>query len=633
MRCKPVIFFILIAAFLFQNKKATASHIVGGEVYYTCKGGSVYDIRLSIYQDCIEGDQGAIANDTPAFIGVYNLQTGVGEVYTVRASENIRVPANFDNKCVNNPPQTCLNKVTFRLQANLQPNAAYRVVYVGCCRNASIRNIKDPGTTGATYYCDIPALELANCNNSAVFKNFPPQIICINNPLVYDHSATDADGDSLSYELCEAYQGSDLNDPKPTHPPMNIAPPVIYVNNYGAKKPMGGNPIIHINATTGVISGTPNQLGRYVVTVCCHEWRHGTIINTVRREFQFNVTNCSKAVVARIPQFSTEDETYIVQCHDYGVKFINQSSGGFAYKWRFGVNNATSADPEPVFIYPDTGIYKVTLVVNEGSTCPDSISKMVKIFPDYSADFDREGLPCPGMPIAFTDKSVATYKPVVSWNWSFGDGQFSTEANPVHAYTNGGNYMVSLVSTSIKGCKDTAVKNVWVEHFIPFAGNDTVIVKGESIDFKATGGNEYTWTPPDRLNYFNIPNPTGYYPDTGSYGYLVHIRSASGCEGNDSINVLVVNDPYLFVPSAFTPNRDGLNDFFRPLAAGYRNVRFLRVFNRWGQVVFQTNNFSQGWDGTLNGTAAEIGVYYWVLGVTDRFGNDKLIKGDVTLIK
>lgn len=628
-----LIWFIVLLLGISGN--GWASHIVGGELTYKCLGNNVYQIQLDIYQDCLSGQPDAIKQDTPAFIGILDLDRSIFVNDSLRPTSRQLVPPNFNNSCVNNPPPTCLWKVSFVKQYRLAPNSrGYRIAYVRCCRNATIGNILFPSETGATYFVDIPPAQpqTLECNNSAVFRNFPPQIICVNNPLVYDHSAFDQDGDSLSYEFCESYEGGSNFNPKP-FPELTFPNTVTYAPGYSAGRPIAGNPTLQINAATGMISGTPNQLGRYVVTVCCNEWRNGQIINTIKREFQFVITNCSKAVVANIPQYSEEFNTYIVECKSNTVGFVNLSTGGFAYNWDFGVLGATSTEFQPTYTYPDTGTYIVKLVVNQGSTCPDSISRIVKIYPTFSADYKFDGLPCPNTELQFTDLSEATYKPIIGWYWDFGDKTSSAEQHPKHTYTQGGNYNVIMTSMSERGCRDTAVKTIVIEPFNPFAGNDTIIVKGEVINFNASGGTVYRWTPSDMLNFSEGNNPRGYYPDTGTYRYNVYIRSALGCEGNDSIRVHVVNQATLWLPNAFTPNGDGLNDVFRPRTVGYSQLKKFRVFSRWGEMVFDTNEFGRGWDGGYKGQKADLGTYFWLLDVVNRFGQDEQLKGDVILLR
>ncbi len=646
---------IILSVFIAVDMlPASASHIVGGEMMYECLGRVVpghtrYRVWLNIYQDCLGGHQDAIGSDNPAVFAIFdgngNRVPVGGVVYDlVDSSGDIAIPPNFHNQCVNNPPSVCLRRVTFERIYDLADNASgYYIVYQRCCRNASVINIANPGNTGATYSCFIPPQTTAAvCNSSAVFKNYPPQIICINNPLIYDHSATDPDADSLSYGFCEAYVGGSITYPKPgagqgagdIFPPPY--PPVTYIGGFNALRPMVGNPPIQIDPVTGVISGMPNLVGRFVVTVCVYEWRNGVIINSVTREFQFVVTNCSKAVVADIPQLSTEFNTYIVECDGYTVQFKNHSTGGFNYYWEFGAGGdppASSTAFEPSFTYPDTGVYTVKLVVNKGSTCPDSISRLVKVYPYFNADFETDGLPCPKGTLQFKDLSKATYNPVTEWAWSFGDGHTSSEQFPEHAYDEGGDYTVTLASRTVKGCEDTIQKVVSIDRFRPFAGNDTIIVKESYLRFNATGGSEYRWMPGTFLDDTAVYNPTGYYPDTTRLDYVVYVKSENNCEGYDTINVWVVGQAAAFVPTAFTPNGDGLNDVFLPIGIGYNEVDFFRVYNRYGQEVYYADRFKAGWDGTYKGAPANAGTYYWVLKITDRFGKEELLKGDVTLVR
>jgi gliding motility-associated-like protein len=635
MRIKSITYKLSLLILFLSNCITTfASHIVGGEITYKCIANNTYRIQIDLYIDCLTGDSNAILADSSAYIGIFTGNGTIVGLDSIRAgASQPPITPEIPSECVDNFPDVCLKKITFIKDKVLAPSASgYRILYQRCCRNSTVQNLRNPGRTGATYYCDIPPMNLATCNNSAVFKQYPPQIICVNNPLVYDNSATDADGDSLTYEFCIAYAGGTDGDAKPLPTDPTLIP-VDYISGYSPTRPMASNPRLQINPTTGMISGTPTLAGRFVVTVCCHEWRNGIMINTVKREFQFVVTDCSRKVVANIPQFSSEFNTYIVECDDYKVDFVNKSSGGFTYDWTFG-DGTGSTDFQPSHIYEDTGVYNVKLIVNKNQAgCSDSIQRIVKVFPSYKADFETTGLFCPNSPIQFKDLSVATYNPIVEWNWDFGDGNTTTEQNPVHTYGTGSGYNVTLSSASIKGCRDTISRQLTVDAFNPFAGNDTIIVKGERIRFNATGGTEYQWSPGDGLSFPGSANPEGYYPDTGRFAYNVHIKSPAGCEGDDSIKVWVVEQSSLFVPSAFSPNGDGLNDFLKPLGVGYSNVRYFRVFNRFGEMVFDGKNFAQGWDGTYKGQRADLGTYFWVLGVTDRFGKEQMIKGDAILVQ
>jgi gliding motility-associated-like protein len=634
---KRLLFILLMMIF----HQANASHIVGGEISYVCLGGNTYQFTISVYRDCLPPSQGggnpaALSSDDPAFLSIYN-GSSFYSFDSVFAFSSSTVPVNFSNDCVKNPPATCINKLQFKLTKTLTPSSTpYTLIYQRCCRNETVNNILNPGTTGATFSCTIPS---TLCNNSAQFVNFPPQIICVNNPFVYDHSATDIDGDSLSYQFCSALAGADPNDPKPIlfggFIP-NIGS-VNYRSPFSSLNPLGGNPILKIDPVTGIITGTPNIQGRFVVAVCCTEWRNGVAINTTTREFQFVVTNCSKAVVANIPQFSEEANTYVVSCKTKTVKFVNISSGGFKYHWDFGVNSIatdTSNLFEPTYTYPDTGTYVVKLIVNQGSSCPDSITRIVKVYPDYKADFDYKGLLCPDVPIAFFDKSVATYNPINYWSWSFGDGNTSSLQNPSYTYTNiTKDYLVTLVSGNALGCRDTASQVLKIPEVNVFAGNDTVIVQDNSIQFNATGAVNYTWTPADFLDNPNVNNPLAFYADTGRHTYVIQGITANGCFGYDTLNVVVASGPYLTIPNAFTPNGDGNNDFFKVLAAGYKQLKTFKIFNRWGELLFSTRNFREGWDGRFKGRDCEVGTYFWVITATDLSGKEQMIKGDVSLLR
>lgn len=627
---------LLMLLFLATGIGSKATHIVGGDVSYVCLGGDRYLVTFSIYRDCIGGLQGAIEMDDPAYITVFypNGRVLVESTLSAKVTNGEVIPPNFKNDCVSNPPKTCLNKITFENIYTLPGGpSGYKIMYQNCCRNRSVMNLINPGNTGATYYCIIPPSTTAECNSSAQFKNFPPQIICVNNPLIYDHGAIDPDGDSLSYEFCTAYDSPEKN--RKTNPSF-FHDPVTYRSPYTASNPITGNPNIQIDPKTGMITGTPNLQGRFVVTVCCHEWRDGRIINTVTREFQFVVTNCSKNVIAYIPQYSDEPNTYIVNCENLTVTFDNRSTGGSTYHWDFGVPDTeddTSNAFSPFFTYPDTGVYKVTLIVNKGTTCTDSISRLVKLYPTLTPNFTFLDKICPGDTVQFQDSSFSTY-PISRRLWNFDDDSpLDTNKNPSHVFPYGGLYNVGLMVWNEKGCRDTVFKKILVDPFLPDVGDDTTIVVDEKIQFLGKNEGVYTWTPSRFLSDTNSFNPIGHFTEIGNFVYKVKVVSETGCVGYDTIRIRVIDYPHFSVPNAFTPNGDGKNDFFRPLQVGFSSLRFFKVFNRYGEEIYSTQNLGEGWDGTYKGQNQEMGVYFWMIGAKDRRGKNFDLKGDVTLIR
>ena len=133
------------------------------------------------------------------------------------------------------------------------------------------------------------------CNNSPVFNDFPPIAICANSPLVFNHAATDAENDQIVYEFCAPFQGGGNGGgggggngcnsvtPNPACPPPYKE--VVYnAPLYNKLVPLGGNPILAIDPKTGVITGTPNIIGQYVVGVCASEYRNGVLLSVTRRE-------------------------------------------------------------------------------------------------------------------------------------------------------------------------------------------------------------------------------------------------------------------------------------------------------------------------------------------------------------
>lgn len=632
---------LFIITLLFTNAlSVSATHMIGGDITYVCLGGNNYRVTITLFLDCKDGEQIAIDADNYARYAIYVNDPGK----TLYTSDDVyrefrdTVPPEFSNECVSNFPYTCLLRSIHTFNVNLPPNEfGYTIVYQRCCRNESINNINNPGNVGITYSAVIPPQSAATCNNSVYFDNMPPQIICSNYPFSYSFAATDVDGDSLVYRLCESYLGGSTSNPIPEG--ANITPPpfptVNYKIGYTYDDPLPAFPPLNIDPSTGLMTMQPTANGRFQVKVCVDEYRDGILINTLSRDLQFLIFNCNKLVVANTPLHSTEFNTYMVNCESYEVKFENTSTGGFSYIWDFGDGSPTSTDFEPTHNYADTGVYTITLIVNPGTTCEDSIKRLVKIYPYFTTSFTKQGELCPGEEITFNGQINST-NPNDEWQfyWNFGDGtgDSTQNINPKHTYDSGGVYEVELYAINKYGCEYTAYDTIEINSINTNAGNDTMVVLGYDFQLNGTGAEVYHWSPSAYLSDPNIANPSVAFPSEGEYTYVL-TGSAGDCISSDTVNIIVVKEPSILMPNAFSPNADGLNDFFKPVIVGYPYMNYLRLYDRWGNLVFLSYKVQNGWDGNLRGKKAEQGVYFWEISVKDIKGEDVYLKGDVTLLR
>jgi gliding motility-associated-like protein len=195
-----------------------------------------------------------------------------------------------------------------------------------------------------------------------------------------------------------------------------------------------------------------------------------------------------------------------------------------------------------------------------------------------------------------------------------------------------------LTSFDNAGCpkpgRDTVVVNVR-PRIRAFAGNDTVVVVNQPLQFNATGGVNYQWIPGSYLDDPNIHNPIGIYPgDIDSIMYKVIVSDVAGCDDSAFVRVYIWKViPTVFVPTAFTPNGDGLNDVVRPICVGIQKINYFSIYNRWGQLVFTTTVNKQGWDGRIAGRLQNTGVFVWMVSAVDFLGRPVFLKGTVTLIR
>lgn len=165
-----------------------------------------------------------------------------------------------------------------------------------------------------------------------------------------------------------------------------------------------------------------------------------------------------------------------------------------------------------------------------------------------------------------------------------------------------------------------------------FAGNDTLVSTGVRHQLQATGGVTFEWHPPYLLDNPNIANPMAtIYAD--SVLFTVIATDNFGCKGSDEILIKTLDGYTWYVPTAFSPNNDGRNDILRPIPVGIANTDYFRVFNRYGQLMFETNRYMAGWDGSYQGRPQPVGNYVWVLRGKGRNGRTIEMRGNVLLLR
>ena len=570
-----------------------AKHIIGGDITYEYLGDSGPNAKrwrftMKVYRDC----NGGGANfDSDASISIYKgtyNNNSRSESFSINYLNFVKLIPDTP-QCVTQIPNVCVQEAVYEFERTLPISVtgeSFFIVYQRCCRNESISNIVNPGGVGATFMVELTReAQIAN-NNSPVFKNFPPIIICNNFPLLIDHSAVDQEGDLLLYEFCAPFVGGgpDVQPPglttcfgaKPTPscgPPFNNV--VFIAPTYSPAAPLGGNPKVSINQISGIISGTPVLNGQFVVGICVKEFRGGQLLSTVKREFQFNVTNCSPDVFTKIEtdSFKFDLDKYIIKsCGSKTVQFENLSGKPqfiSSFRWEFDMLGTQVVDVlnwSPAFTFPDTGLYYGLLVLNpNGGECSDTAKITVNIFPEIKADFSYAYDTCVAGPVQFTDLSTSEAG-INSWEWQFGvpGVPISLLQNPAHLYLTPGNHPVTLDVVDMNICSDRETK---VINYFPapplivirpdsYIGCAPADIFFDNLSTPIDNTYKVEWDFGDGGTSSGVISPTHLYTQQGVYDVKVAITSPIGCYIEKDFQNLIRVEPSPTADFTFDPMRD-----------------------------------------------------------------------------
>jgi gliding motility-associated-like protein len=344
-------------------------------------------------------------------------------------------------------------------------------------------------------------------------------------------------------------------------------------------------------------------------------------------------------VLGAEPFFSPDHKTFCDSGTVYFTNYTLTNDPIVSSVWDFGDGN-TSTDKDAIHNFSQPGQYIVSLTVTTQAGCNKSITDTIRVYKTPVPSIIIDSVTCINTPIIIKGPLSAPDSTAV-YNWNLGNGTTSTQVNPPITYTKEGPYNITLEVTNILGCKGNASKNIIVAPLpvITVAPNIVVPV-GAGITIPITYSQQtkmYNWTPLTGLSCIDCATPVAYPKITTNY--TVSVTDSNGCKNSATFTLTVVcNEKNYFVPNTFSPNGDGNNDIFYPRGNNINRVQSMRIFNRWGQMIFERKNFAannpaDGWDGTYNGKTAPIDAYVYIVEFICENGSIIPFRGNVTLIR
>jgi gliding motility-associated-like protein len=516
---------------LFTSISSFATHIVGGDLTYKCLGNDRYEVTLMVYRDCLNGNPEADFDD-PASIAIYdvknNLQVHLGQLGQILIPFNADDTLSQQSDCIIDGNGVCVQRTVYKMIATLPfIKGGYVLAYQRCCRNGTISNIIDPVETGATFISEISEIALAECNSSPVFREWPPIFICVNEQLEYNHSAMDEDGDSLIYSLCTPFLGASVDRPIPQPAPRPPYDEIFWKSPFSLDNLLGGDQALTINQQ-GILTATPNTIGQFLVGICVQEVRNGQIINTTRRDFQYNVVDCDQIVLTRFLI-----DTALVCADVVDVTITDNSTGvpeGAPYSYTVTSDkglNLTFNEADVSFQVNGAQTLTITQSVMVSPECTSSKTQVITLDVDDSGlGFNDTIVVCAGSSIAlnpgFNDKYIYTWSPTTYLMFADGPNPIAT---PEESIT-----YEAVVFDPVNNCEIT--ESVHIEVISnPGVTADFEIEKpcgSLTLTFINTsvGSETFIWTFGDPSNpgfQSTEKDPTYTYPSGGTYDVVLTI--------------------------------------------------------------------------------------------------------------
>lgn len=569
----------------------------------------------------------------------------------------------FDNVCANSPVNFSDSTIaTYPIQNwhwNFGDNSYSQ-------ENSPSHNYSNNGT-----YTVKLIVELQNGCSDSISKNInilenpiadftiTDTSICLNQTAEFNNNSTINNGSITSYQWLFG-DGQSAISQNPTH-----------------TYPIPGNYQItlHISADNGCTSSYQDTLTVYPVpnanfffnNVCLNDTSYfnnlstitndsitqylwdlgdGTILNTQNVSHFYDTpglydvflqiessNGCTDTLTQEIQIYSNPiiltNNTNNLTCYNNCTGSISVSAIGAVSPYQYYWNDANN-QTTPTATNLCAGTY--TVLVTDANNCSQNQTITITEPAPIATSASSSMTSCQGICDGAINVSVTNAQTPISYNWA----HTSNNTNSIDNLCSG-TYYVTI--TDANGCEDSLSIIVEESNYIPplnIYADDSSIYFGESTTLHATDSNyTYQWEPTETTENPNQAN-TSISPITNTT-YTLSVTDENGCTNTENIDIIVItnscNEPYLFIPNAFSPNNDGKHDFFEIKGEQLISNIELNIFDRWGNKVFETTDITQQWDGTYNNKPCHAGVYVYYLTITCVNNEIFTKQGNITLIR
>jgi gliding motility-associated-like protein len=311
----------------------------------------------------------------------------------------------------------------------------------------------------------------------------------------------------------------------------------------------------------------------------------------------------------------------------------NNTQGAIVYSWQTSSGQISNA-VIPNFSFATSGTKTIQLKTNTQNNCADSLSKTITVEDFPLADFNITEA-CLGKKINIVNNSTGA---ISAYNWQTSNGQTDNNILPNFIFNTVGNYNIKLQVATANNCTAVKDKNINIQAVQLFTtpAMDTNVVAGQPVQLGVIGASLYSWQwAIGSLQNANNPSPIFTASTAGIYPIQVEGTTAQGCKGtaNIKINVFIANN-YVWIPNAFSPNADGLNDRLGLACSGLQLLTNFTLYNRYGETVYQQSTCNaKGWDGVFKGKEQPMGAFVYVWSGVDFKGKQVSGKGTVMLVR